>query len=140
MGEMRNKDIGRHDPDAMYRRAGLPSPFPRGISHADLDCLTEIKHHYLVSEYKERGERLKRGQFYTLRSFWDTGHHCLIVWFHAGEVVGIHVWTDATASRAVFDGEYVDVPITPGTTADLHRIESAWARWADTHPAKTAAA
>lgn len=131
MGEMRDRSLRRHDPDRMYREQGLASPFPRGITHADVDSLTEINGHLLVQEWKHIGEPLSRGQFYTLQHIFERGDHCLAVWFDDEQPVEWHVWKPSTRTSAEFVGVNVHLPTEPTTLSSYHELERRWADWAD---------
>lgn len=129
MGEMLDTSLRRHDPDRMFREAELPSPFPRGISHADVDSLTEINGHLLVQEFKHEGEGLKLGQFYTLRAIRQMGHHSLVVWFDNDGPVEWHIFGPGT--KGVRSGDYMDVRAEPVSLERYHDFEKRWAEWAD---------
>lgn len=93
MAVLRNHLAVRWDLDLAFRAAGLDTPFPRGITFADVDGETEINGQYLVMEGKRADEELSLGQAYTMDARVRDGRTCVVVY---GEpptgIVAMRVW------------------------------------------------
>lgn len=120
MGELRNPQADRWDLDRAFREAGISSPFPRGITFADVDSETEINGHFLVIEGKREHEKLSPGQSYTMAARARDGRTCLVIYGTPPvDVTAMQLW-----------GE----PRQAATLADVHDFVLEWAQWADAEP------
>lgn len=123
MSELRNKAATVWDFDLGHRMNGLSNPFPRGITHADVDSETEISGQFFVIEAKRvingRPEKLSTGQILTNRERVRQGRTVLVV------------WGDPETLRVDYMQLFSHGEIMPATWRDFHRFESDWAAWAE---------
>lgn len=128
MAELRNGVATRWDWDKALRVNGFLNPFPRGITHADLDCEIEIHGRFLVVEGKRTGERLSSGQFYAMNARVRDGRTVLITYGDpdAGTLTHMEHWAVADSM--------------PADWRDYYQFCKEWADWAEsqsrdtTHP------
>lgn len=128
MGELRNPVADRWDLDKGIREQGLWSPFPRGITFADLDSETEIRGHYLVIEGKRDGEQMTGGQWKTNCARVRDGRTVLLIYGDPPHDV---------RRMAHFQGAPDPVrtgTCVPATLEDVLYFCCWWARWADKQP------
>ncbi len=127
MSELRNMFAYRWDFDRGLRESGWGNPFPRGITHADVDAEIEIGGHFLVIEGKRTHERLTGGQLYAMRARVEDGRTCLIV-YGCPEELRIDYLQQFPRERY------------PATWETYHRFCAAWAEWAQANSKRKVAA
>jgi hypothetical protein len=96
-------------------------PFPRGITHADQDSETEINGRFLCVEGKRTGERLERGQKYTMEARVRDGRTCLIVYGNPETLTITHL-------------QHYPGPVVAADWQMFYEFERAWAAWAEQQP------
>jgi hypothetical protein len=117
MSVLRNKAAIRWDFDEAFELSGLASPFPRGISFADVDSETEIHGRFLDIEGKRDGETLSAGQRYTMDAKVRDGRTCVVVrGIPPHDIHSIQIWPG---------------PVWSANLSDFHRLVAKWAQWAD---------
>jgi hypothetical protein len=86
MSVLRNPLAVRWDPDLMWEKAGLRTPFvrpngaPTKITFGDMDLLTERNGHFLFIEGKRQDEEPSLGQEILLKALVRDGHTVLVIY------------------------------------------------------------
>jgi hypothetical protein len=120
--ELRNPLASRWDFDRYNRERGWGSPFPDGISFADVDIEIEINSHFLVIEGKRPEDVLSKGQRRAMLARRNDGRTCIVVVGDpdTGEVVAIQTFSPERTC--------------PATLREVWQYCHDWANWARTQP------